>query len=383
MIKLKMISFDETDATKKHVVIDDDPSKQKYGGYGTVFPLLNDPTLIVKRLNIIPPEPLCNIRNYTAHITKTKGRFYEILQVEECRQHPRQFIIDYISEILDYSLSTHWAYELSHDSMSITAVWFLQKHASGKPISEHFNDLTPPPPSNVRIKIARDVVNRMRTLRRVHLVHMDCVCDNIFYNSDPYKVTFIDLDGCGIIKRKTSHEGFNNSDEWEHFPRTLGRTKGNSVRPPPWYPQACVKCNPHEGNYLFGERWSVLDTVIRILTWNKISALGWLDNAMRSELTQAYKRIEMSLGVFNNNNPSGDVKNEWSRMREEVLGTLARKFHIDLKVLPSNYWINNGHPGCLVYFSRIAQDAYFQPRVHLGNPNQYGSFYDEFLTNLQ
>lgn len=317
-----------------------------YGGFGSVFPVADRPEAVVKRVEL-ESLPVGDTSAYVAHIRTTRERLLSIKADELMRGAPRQFIVRSINEIVDQSLSTHWCFD--QEGTKITGVWFLQRKAPGKCLIEHFSD--PPPSHESRIKIARGLLTRMRTLRRADLIHMDCVADNIFVEDNTWFVTLIDLDGCGIVRRPNAR-----SDEWDHSPFTLGHLE--KMRIPPWYPQIGLNAGPKQGNYLFGERWVVLDTVIRILTWNKISgSLSWLDREFCRSLSRAYKDIRSTMDAIKSEGLVFGIR-DWTTRYETILSGLKDrlpKFH-----LPD---IANEHPPCVEPFMRLAQEASVEPRV--------------------
>ena len=89
------------------VDIDDDLNAEiGSGGYGAIFPVRGNPKAVVKKLNVHPPKTVAEIGRYTAHIRVTKNRLQQILDEESRRDRStqRRFIIDYITEILDWWL---------------------------------------------------------------------------------------------------------------------------------------------------------------------------------------------------------------------------------------------------------------------------------------
>lgn len=343
----------------------DDTSTLGFGGFGRIHPVIDDPAHVVKRIELDPPQPVGNIPGYVAHIRTTRSRLLEIRYEEQERAQPRAFIIEAIDEIVEQALSTHWAFDPS--GLQITAVWFRQRRAPGRPLSELFRDA--PPPVASRQRIARNLLTRMRTLRRADLVHLDCVPDNIFVDQE--NVTLIDLDGSGIVRRSAPTRSGPN-DEWDHRPLTLGHLK--SVRPPPWYPQVGLELGPRMGNYLFAERWVVLDTVIRILTWNRFSALSWLDPGQRKPIVDGYWLIKQCME---------DAKSEgtaytgsaWVRLHQAHLVNLRRR----VGSLPDPSFPPN-NPQCLKEFAELVNMACFDPST-LGSTG--GSPYELYRNLLR
>ncbi len=348
------------------------------GGYGSIYNVPNDPTVVVKKLDMEPTLPLGDLNQYLAHISVTKDRMQRIIDEENINSNKRQFIIDSVKEILDYSLSTH--FYCDHTNFKISAIWFLQKKAIGKRLTDHFVD-EPMPSEDIRKRIARDVVTRMRTLRRADLVHLDCVEDNIMYESSQHKVTVIDLDGCGIINRPDplKNNGVS-SDQWSFRPLTIGKTK--LMKLPPWYPQAGVESNPRRGYYLFAERWVILDTIINILTWRKMGILSWFnDVTMRKDIGNSYKEIAVLVNSFKQTNSDHDnIRSFWETTMTRKMGELSHKYAAQMAINPpKDYWQQRGFPDCLYNLSSLAQRAYLDPRAL----SSFGSMYDKYLAELR
>lgn len=354
------------------VAVDEDQPVET-GGYGAIYTVDGIPNIVVKRLDVDPPKPLTAIREYTAHITVTRQRLESILKEEKRLPAPRAFIIEFITEILAYSLSTHCTCDLTAD-MQIRAVWLLQQRASGKSLWEHFRVTRTPTPFTRR-RIAKHFLRRMRTLRRADLVHLDCVPRNIFYDYAIDKLTMIDLDGCGIVSR--SHGG----ESWDYPPVTLGRLR--EIRLPPWYPQPGVLTSPRRGNYVFAERWVVLDTLIRILTWDKVDILGWVeDSQTRSALGNAYKSIAVELEAFRNANAdNGAAFLWWNTAWQERLRALSVELRNAMPHQEEVYWADRGHPTCMAYFADVAQEAFFEPQALSTSPGT-APLYDVFSKRL-
>lgn len=351
------------------VVEVDDTVPIGYGGFGAVFPVPLEPDVVVKKVELSPPQPIGNMRAYIAHIRTTKERLLDIKSEEENRPEPRRFICEYIDEIIQQALSTHWSFDIS-SGLQIGAVWFLQRKAPGKSLLESFRD--EPPLGRERMRIARDVITRMRTLRRADLVHLDCVADNIFVDIENKKTTLIDLDGCGVVRR-TSDATRRPADEWEHRPFTLGHLK--VIRLPPWYPQVGIEAGPKGGNFLFAERWVVIDTLIRILTWNRISgALSWLEPQTRKRLVDGYTNIRLVLEAARAGGgaPGPD---DWFALYTRILAELRA----ELNPLPP-FTGGSGHPPCLEYFATLSQTACLDHKV-LGSQN--GSPYEIYRQQVR
>jgi hypothetical protein len=357
----------KNDSGHETLVEVDDSVPIDYGGFGTIFALPHEPNSVVKRVDLSPPQPIGNIRGYVAHIRTTKERLLGIKAEEEDQPNPRYWIFDYIDEIVEQALSTHWLFEAN--GLQIGAVWFLQKKAPGKKLQELFRE--EPPTGWKRMGIAKDVVTRMRTLRRADLVHLDCVADNIFVDLANEKTTLIDLDGCGVVRRTSGAR--TQPDEWEHPPSTLGHLK--IVRPPPWYPQLGVQSGPKAGNYLFAERWVVVDTIIRILTWNRVSGvLSWVEPDTRKGMVDGYWYIK---GVIDTAKKEGIEcpYEDWIMLQERILAGLRSQFDR----LPPFYG-NGAHPTCLDYFANLAQDACLDARVL---SSEAGSPYEIYRQKLK
>jgi hypothetical protein len=376
---LRQIKMRHIATNREATVSIDENTPLDSGAFGTIYAVEGLANAVVKRLEVDPPRPLDAIREYTAHITVTRDRLEAILAEEKQQARPRAFIIDYITNILAYSLSTHWACDI--EALHITAVWILQRRAPGNSLKHHFESTTTPVPE-MRKRIAREFIARMRTLRRADLVHLDCVHDNIFLQLVPFQVTAIDLDGCGIARRdKPGRRARNSTDEWEYPPATLGHTR--LVRLPPWYPPAGVRLGPRKGNYLFAERWVVLDTVIRILTWGKFDALSWLqDSRVRTVLGNAYKVLSADLQQRLQATSAEDHATWWVATWQDRLRTLAVTYRGRVQPPAQDFWTSRGHPACLTYFAELAERAYFEPQV-LSAPADTSPLYDVFIKQLR
>lgn len=336
------------DADGDVIVVDvDDLTRIGYGAFGAIFPVPGDSSYVAKRIELQPPEPVGNKGRHIAHINITRSRLLAIKAEEEARWDPRDYIIDAIDQIVEQALSTHWCFETT--GLDITAVWFLQKRAPGTRLLDLFRELQSPP-IWTREAIAADVVKRMRTLRRADLVHLDCVPDNIIVDLATQTATLIDLDGCGIVRRTASV-----SDDWDHPPVTFGHT--DTVRPPAWYPQPDVEVGPKAGNYLFAERWTVIDTLIRILTWDHIpGALVWLDERPRRALRTAYRQVGELLDERRSRGEACDA-NTWRALYTQALRELRTFDPLPL------YAPNGAFPSSLAGFARLSQRACFDSRA--------------------
>jgi hypothetical protein len=346
---MKKLTMRNEKGVEKSVEVDD-ATVFDYGGFGSVFEVPDEPNFVVKRIDLTPPQPIGNISRYVAHIRTTKERLLGFKAEEENKPHPRRFICNYIDEVVEQALSTHWCFDII--DLQFGAVWFLQKRAPGRKLLDHFRN--EPPPINQRLDIARDVINRMRTLRRADLIHLDCVADNIFVDLTNQKTTMIDLDGCGVVRRSAWARP--QQDEWEHPPFTLGHL--NIIRPPTWYPQIGIDVGPKAGNYLFAERWVVIDTVIRILTWNRVSgALSWVEQDTRQALVDGYRNIK---SVIDTAKAGGSdlTFDDWNSLQNRILAELRSRF------APLPPFSQNGtYPSCLGFFANLAQEACFDPRM--------------------
>ncbi len=330
----------------QHCEVDLHAPPDGYGGFGSVYPVVGHPGFVAKRIEMGVPVPLGDLRKYTVHVTETRTRFEAILN-----SNPIPFVRQIIGEILE-SLAIGWSVDLTKEGR-IAVLWFLQRRAHGRPLRQCFAD--EPPPIAVRKRIARAVVGRIRTLRRTDLVHLDCVDDNIFLdvrkNGHP-RVTLIDLDGSGVIRRSEA-DATSPADTWIHKPFTLGHV--STVRVPVWYPQVGVEAGPRSGNYLYGERWVVLDTIIRILTWNRYSILSWLEPGLRRVLASGYHTV---LKQLDTRRSAGEMIDEtaWRLAYEAILNETLQVTGSLAPFVP-----DHTQPQCLTPFANLAQTAYFDP----------------------
>lgn len=371
MKSLTMLTMKDANDDIQTVCIDTDRGID-YGGFGTIYAVSDRPKLVVKHMKLERPEPVGNLQRYVAHIKATRARLLRI-KTEEERGYRRPFIIECINEIVGQSLSTHWYFDSSAGT-KLAAVWFLQKRAPGRKLLELFREILPP--VDMRKQIALGLVSRIRTLRRAGLVHLDCVAENIFVDLEtkPPRVTMIDLDGCGIEDLTDGAEA-GRRDEWEHRPFTLGHTE--TMRVPPWYPQVGVAASPRAGNYLFAERWVVLDTLIRILTWNRRDgALSWIRGVLGNQIRNVYKDIRKRIGDAETNGHPYDVET-WTTHYTQVLNQLRGQFD----VLP-HFKADDDEPACLSDFAELAQKAYVDPRAALSASGD-SSFYERYITWLR
>lgn len=342
-----------------------------YGGYGSVYPLQSLTEYVVKRIPMGTPKPFGDCTLYTTHVTTTRRRFENILA-----EDPSPFVTTVIREILE-SLSLGWAVDVNND-FRMETLWLLLRRAPGVPLEDALRDKSPA--LSIRRDVARTLVSRMRTLRRSDLVHLDCVGENVFLdltNPQTPRVTLIDLDGSGIIHRSRSNPHAS-TNLWEHRPFTIGHVR--SVRVPPWYPQSGMRANPRSGNFLYAERWVVIDTVLRILSWGKIQALSWLNPSIRVLMADGYEEVHRQLDKMR---AAGGVVDEenWRRVYQETLSSIASRVG---NLLP--YEAPSTMPKCIANFANLLQRAYFDPHElsgeRLANGQQASPYatFDDWLT---
>jgi len=384
MTTLQMKSFD---SSRQDVIVnvDEEDELNRIGGFGTVCSVEGLDGYIAKRLDLKERVAPGHAKRYLKHVNLAKKKLGD----ERKKAHPltQRWIQEYLDEILNHSLSTHWCFELDANDYVI-AIWFLLPRAMGKDLNEHFkDDRNYPPPIEDRIQIAYDFVMRMRTLRRPGLVHLDCTTDNIRLDKESRRLVMIDLDGCGIEKQETANHA--NKDDWDAFPITLGKQE-RVVRVPPWYPQEGIRCGPNEGNYKYAERWVALDTIIRILTWSSTGVFGWLPDDVRKELSASYGNVKRALlpHVVAEPDPL-KATDMWRSTYPVELATLA-SIHHPLRAVKESYWTDLKQPKCLTFFSNLAQVAFFDPKHLRGeklegrdrNKKIYESPYDMFARHL-
>lgn len=377
MTTIEMRSFE--DSSKVHVEVDQDDHNARSGGFGLVCRVEGLDGFLAKRLEVRPPVPPGQAKKYLAHVRLAKARLGTARKTET-----RRIVQQFLDEILNNSLSTHFSYEEGGDGL-VTAVWFLLPRASGKDLSEHFrDDRRNPPDEDERIAIATAFAQRMRTLRRPGLVHMDCTVDNIRVDRNTRQLVMIDLDGCGIERQSAgAPQPRSKRDEWDVEPMTLGK-QDKLIRVPPWYPQEGINCGPNTGNYKFGERWVALDTVIQILSWGTLNVLGWLEPSVRNDLSGRYSKVAEELAPLMTDASSPDLLSAWTSSHSTHMNDCARKYR-PLPEFTAEDARNRGCPPCLVYFANLAQDAYLEPRVLSGQPDETGqprSLYADFSTVL-
>ena len=325
--------------------IDMKVSPSGYGGFGAVYPVHGVEAFVAKRIPMGVPRPFSDHSLYTAHIVKTRRRFEKILS-----STTSSFVRNLINELIA-SLSVGWAVDVD-DEFRMTALWLIMRRAAGIPLEEAFR--TPAPSMGVRRNIARSIVSRMRTLRRTDLVHLDCVGENIYVDLDSGRnpqVTLIDLDGSGVIHRAQSYT--DSSDRWDHRPFTLGHV--NTVRVPPWYPQSGIQADPRSGNYLYAERWVVVDTVLRTLSWNRLNALSWVDHSARVSMADGYENVRNQINIAKYAHRSIDQE-EWRMMYARVIEDTAHRVGV-----LEEYDAPTSMPKVTSQFANLLQRAYFDP----------------------
>jgi hypothetical protein len=112
----------------------------------------------------------------------------------------------------------------------------------------------------------------------------DCSPDNVFIQArERFRVTLIDLDGCGVLAR---NDLGGRRDTWDIAPMTLGRI--DETRPI-WFPLNPEWQMPLSGYFKFAERWCVINEVWRVLSWGG-TALFWLDDSF-NDLFVGYEKV--------------------------------------------------------------------------------------------
>ena len=264
-----MIRFSAVVPSEPDILIDladwqEDPGKS--GGFGTAWFNSTVTTHILKRLHDEIPrtESLRKKSECAGHARAIITRLTEIIE-REGQKAPRPFV-KAMCETLRDTVTTHVGYDLD-----ARRIFLYQKIAQGTSMEEAFLDEEPEWAE--RVKIAKNFVAAMVALRRCSVVHLDCRPVNVFVDrNDPYtKVTLIDLDGCGVISSGGSAEA---KDSWDVRPTTFG-VPTQDIRPI-WFPFDASWQSPVSGNFKYAERWSVVNETWRILSWSRISALGWL-----------------------------------------------------------------------------------------------------------
>ncbi len=346
---IEMRSFD--DDSRLSVEVDQEDPDARAGGFGFVCRVEGHDGFLAKRLEVRPPLPHGQVKKRLAHVRQAKARLGDARKAET-----RWKVLEFLDEILNNSLSTHFSYEVDSQGL-VAAIWFMVPRASGKDLMEHFrDDRRNPPDVQERIYIAKAFAERMRTLRRPGLVHMDCTADNIRVDRVLQKLVMIDLDGCGIERQfPQESQGRRRNDEWDVEPTTLGKPV-RMVRVPPWYPQEGVKCGPNAGNYKFGERWVAVDTIIRILSWNRLSILDWLEPEIRADLGSRYSQVTEETVPLLSDPEKNDVLAGWNASCAKHMRECAEKYR-PLPRFTAEDAKKFGCPPCLEYFANLAQDG--------------------------
>ena len=251
------------------------------GGFGTAWFNPDTPGYILNRLHGTVPrvDSLRRKAECAGHALAIITRLTEIIDRDDLKK-PSRFVKAMCKTLLD-TVTTHVGYDQGSQG-----IFLYQKLASGKSLDETFLDEEPDWAE--RVAIAKNFVSAMVALRRCNVVHLDCRPVNVFVDrNDPHtKVTLIDLDGCGVLNEKAS-AGAN--DSWSVQPGTLGGDLNQEVRPI-WFPFDATWQSPNSGNFKYAERWSVLNETWRILSWSRMTALGWL-NGDYSPLLDGFTRV--------------------------------------------------------------------------------------------
>ncbi len=163
-------------------------------------------------------------------------------------------------------------------------IYLFQAKAPGQSLESALKGDTPD--WNARLRIATNFAKVMVALRRCNVVHLDCRPVNVFVDmsSDEFRVTLIDMDGCGVLRDRNSTEF---QDDWQTPPYTMGRAE--DMCRPVWFPWDPTWQTPWAGQFKFAERWCVINEIWKILSWGT-PALGWLE-PQHDPLNEAHAKV--------------------------------------------------------------------------------------------
>jgi hypothetical protein len=255
----------------------EDPARS--GGFGTAWFSSGAEGYILKRLhdNVSRVESLRKKAECAGHARAIITRLTDIIERDGANR-PSAFVRA-MCETLRDTVTTHVGYDQESQG-----IFLYQKLARGKSMEETF--LEDEPDWDERVKIAKNFVSAMVALRRCSVIHLDCRPVNVFVDREDAftKVTLIDLDGCGVLNDQGT---LRTKDSWNVRPATLGNL-AQEIHPI-WFPFDASWQSPISGNFKYAERWSVLNETWRILSWSRMTALGWLGEC--SELLDGFDRV--------------------------------------------------------------------------------------------
>jgi hypothetical protein len=124
-------------------------------------------------------------------------------------------------------------------------------------------------------------------------------------------------------------------DSWNIRPATLGLPQEIH---PIWFPFAASWQSPVSGNFKYAERWRVLYETWRILSWSRMTALGWLLGEC-AELLDGFDRVRQMCESELNPESTVAEKNGWWRECQRLLhAELARSVCDGLRHTRSTRW---------------------------------------------
>ncbi len=226
------------------------------GGFGAVYSNAAEPSHVLKQLygEVSLADSLRAKKEHSSHARVIRERLSEILggQASDFESRIRGQLHDAVTSHVGYSQSS-------------SSVYLYQRLAMGMPLQAAYQH--DPPSWITRLKVAQNFAAAMDELCRCRVIHLDCGASNVFVDlqaGDP-RVTLIDLDGCGIPNR---------DDRWHTPPLSFGQGDDNAR--PVWFPFDGSWQLPVSGNFIFAERWCILNEVWRMIAWGDMDALGWL-----------------------------------------------------------------------------------------------------------
>jgi hypothetical protein len=326
------------------------------GGFAEALSSVTDPNHVLKRMHeeVAQKNAIGKMTQLSKHAKVVGTRLDDILA-----DSPKP-LVGHVCRSLKDTLTTHIAY-----SDQDTHIYLYQRKAAGSSLRQLLAG--DPPRWRDRVQIAKNFAAAMVALGRCRVVHLDCSPDNVFVETDDrFKVTLIDLDGCGVL---ASNEDGPRRDTWSLPPMTLGRP--DETRPI-WFPYDPEWQTPRAGSFKFAERWCVINEVWRILSWGG-TALFWL-NDRYNDLLLGYEKVgdmfrERSAhlaregAVLSANDKNGllmscqrDLEEQLAALCREAMGVGIDPEHVGLGPIPTP------HQEFLVEFAQLTLLAFLNPK---------------------
>ena len=311
------------------------------GAFGTTWVSPDHSGHILKRLHDKVPrvESLRRKRECAAHARSIIIRLTEIVG-----SSPTRFVTA-MCERLRNSVTTHVGYDPGMES-----IFLYQRLAPGCSLEEVF--LEEEPEWSERVRIAQAFASAMVTLRRCNVIHLDCRPVNVFVDRTEFtpKITLIDLDGCGVLADNAADAW---QDSWSIRPETFGIP---DLRPI-WFPFDASWQMPRAGNFKFAERWQVLGEVWRILSWSRITTLGWL-SASHVELFDGFDRVRSLFDGDKGIDTMAGRQAQWDACKEVVQSELAVRVNDAIsetvEIDWEDYGLSDGTIECNTFLDSLA-----------------------------